>query len=263
MKKILFMLSFLIGSVYAQLLAQTADLKCVYTKGEIYVTKIQSLQVAEAMGMEIPQEMVIEAEMEVLDVTQTGDATMKMTYSRVKFEQDNPMAGLGSYDSNLKEQPQDELSQMLMQMFSGLVDKSLTFKINNRGEFLEIMDGDPVLKASFESQSNAFHFYPNKPLKIGESWNGTQRQGAGENSIIIENTYTLKGKVDNYWLVDVVSVLKNENDEKIGNSKGELKIQETNAFISINTMAQNIEKMKSNGIDVSVASDNITTISKK
>lgn len=256
-------MSFLLGNAYAQLLAQTADLKCVYTKGDTYFTTIQSSQIAEVMGMELPQEMIVEADMEILEVSKTGEAIIKMTYSRVKFEQDNPMAGKGIYDSDLEEQSQDELSQMFQQMFSVLVGKSLTFKVDNRGEFLGVLEGDPALKSSFENQTNAFHSYPDKPLKIGESWKTQQKQGSGEGIIFINNTFTLKGKEGNQWIVEVVSSLENEAGEEIGDSKGELKIQAENAFIAQSTVAQNIEKMKANGVDVSVRADNTTTTTKK
>ena len=126
--------------VYAQknkkvLLALTSKV------GDKYQVDMVLGQQISMQGMEMPQKMSFGTTYEVMKVEANGITSIKMTYTSVKFVQDNP-AGKIEYDSESKEEPEGN-SKMMAQAFGQILGKYVVFqmkvKLKKANKFLLFM----------------------------------------------------------------------------------------------------------------------------
>jgi hypothetical protein len=209
MKKKIILFILVITSAIFNIQAQKNHLLAFkFVKGTKYKTQISSIQKVQIMGQDLPQTMIFEADFDVLDVDSKGNGKVKMTYTRVKFEQENPMLGKLAFDSNEPENTDDN-SQMFKQMFGQIVGKEISFQMKSNGEILEVLDGDATLKEAFKKDSN-FPTFPTKTLKIGDSWKSTQEKNISGAETIIETTNTLKEVKDGKYIIEITGKVKSK-----------------------------------------------------
>jgi len=119
---------------------------------------------------------------------------LDVIFDRVTVSMKNPMMN-GSYDSDVKEST-DPFAKQMAQAFAGVIDKPIPMSLTTRGELTEALDlskiftSIPASKAKElqEQMSNQYIHFPEKKVKVGESWTmKTPMAQMGE----IEFTYTL------------------------------------------------------------------------
>lgn len=164
---------------------------------------------------------------EVQEVKRDGAMRAKVTYQRVRMEQDGPM-GKVDYDSA---NPPEKV-HALAQGAASLVGQSVTMELMPDGRItrLEGMDalfkrmldgmefppgvpkatmeeqlkrqfGDKAMRSSMEQLTA---IYPEKPVAVGESWTRKARASVGF-PMQVETTYTLKARKDGTALVGLKS----------------------------------------------------------
>lgn len=112
---------------------EKVTLEWKFKKGESLRYEMGNSVETEFGGMEITQEQLFGYTMEVVEVAADGTATLKTVYDRIKFKIAGPMAS--EYDSAKdKEAPSDSLGKLM----AALLGKSITMKLNPKGEILEV-----------------------------------------------------------------------------------------------------------------------------
>lgn len=198
--------------------APKIDLKLNLKKGQVLNIKTDINQVItqSMMGMEnvINQDIGMYYDMKVDDIVD-GNYDMTVTYTRATFSTNNPMGSV-EFDS---ETDKEDLAPMALG-YAAVVDKSFKVRLSPKGRVLEVKDMDKFLAETIEtinelnpdlgpqiaegmkqqfgekalknSVENMVIHYPEKPVKVGATWDHSYsvQQGQGF-EMFIENIYTL------------------------------------------------------------------------
>lgn len=212
---------------------------------------------------------------EVLEKNKDGLADVKVTFLEVDINMKSSL-GETSYKSS---DPPEEISPQL-QIFAFMVGQSYAMKINTQGkvqtisgvdemmdkliEAMEISEdsvgqilrnnlksqyGDSSVKADMESM---FSIYPQKPVRIGDSWSNTSNRSQLMPRTIT-NTWTLRGVKDGLALIDVASKIMPYDAAKPmevmgmtirydiqGTQKGQTKIDTKTGWVVESTVFQDL-----------------------
>jgi len=122
--------------------------------------------------------------------------TIDMVFEKITMDINNPIMS-GSYNSDNKEET-DPFALKIAESFKGVLDKPVPMKITTQGAFAEPIDilkifpQIPASKANElkEQMSNQFIQFPDKKVKVGESWTMSTTMNQVGN---LEYTYTLVG----------------------------------------------------------------------
>jgi hypothetical protein len=168
-----------------------------FKKGESFRYEMSMKIDMDIGGMEIDQEMIMGQQFEVIELTDDGVGTLKVTYDRIKFKMDGPMST--DFDSDKDKKGED----MFGSIFGAMVGKSLTMQMSRKGEVLKI-EGmakmmDEIVKALPEEMQgmagmvkgqmsddyaksmvqNSFGFLPKDPVAKGDSWDASAKTVIG------------------------------------------------------------------------------------
>lgn len=185
---------------------------------------------SEVQGQKMDTEMDFDYTLEVLD-NRDSVKTVRTTYDNIKMEMNAGTMNM-SFDTG---QPQKDSAidlqknpmGMMSNMFYAMKGKSFEMKINNRGEVISVTGLDELKNAivnsiavdenvkqameqAFNSQFNeeniknsfsqAFTIFPDKPVKVGDTWTKTMSMG-GMMAADMNTTYKVKEiKADNVVL---------------------------------------------------------------
>lgn len=165
-----------------------------------------------------------------------GDMVIETIIEQLKVDQVNPMSSV-NFDSKNPENNSDDVANM----YGAMVGAVLTSTMNPDGEVIAIEGTDALLdkmvanvadnpmmtkaqfketlKAQFgdEAMSNTLgnivKIYPNKPVKVGDSWMKTDTL-SGTIDAIIETTYTLQSRKAGKSYIDVTGTIRPDKDGK-------------------------------------------------
>jgi len=182
---------------------EAVDLKFNLEQGHQYSTNISVKSVTNAMGMDIKMNMTMDVDMLVENVADDHSFTLSNTFTRVQFAQDMPGMGNVSYDSDAPDSLTGPMANVYQEAFAPLIEKKMLTTMDERGNVqsfsgLEDLVGDDE-KAQFEKLQNNlsgnmdyfFSPFPDKPVKVGDSWERTMNVKA-QFPMSINATYTLK-----------------------------------------------------------------------
>lgn len=233
-----------------------------FKAGQKYQIDFGSNQQVSVQGMEMPQSFTMGTEYEVVSVEKDGTASIKITYNKIKFTQNNPVMGKIGYDSESKEEP-DENSKMLATAFGQLKGKWVIVKMKKNGQLLEATEGDEALKKVIKEQGNNFGSYPEKPVKIGESWTSEEKRSMNGVVMNISTQFTLKALQDGKWIIDSIGKIKNEKGDEIGSQTGTTELSKNDLMQMKSVVNQDITSLEIQGMKMAVKSDNNITSAKK
>lgn len=220
--------------------AEKIDLKLRLKPGQKYGIRVITDQKISQTMQEQEQKIDYLTDMgmgfEVLAVDADGTASVKITYQTIRAKMSGPM-GLIEYDSTEPDAAaggDDPATQMIGQMFAGMVGQSFVMKVNPRGKVVEVkgfkemmqqmaekIGGDDAAKneeikeflKNFLSEdkvkmmgSNMSLAFPSQPVGIGDSWTDKETMSVGF-PIEIDNTYTLKERKNGVAIVDISSMM--------------------------------------------------------
>lgn len=206
-------------------IAQDADkveLKWKFTKGESLRYEMTYSVDASVGGIDIKQEMLFAFTMGVQEIAENGVATIETRYDRVKLKMSGVMEAEYDSDAPKKEEEKKEgeegmpdIAGMMGKMFGAMVGKSVTMKMNPRGEILEVKGFDKIMEEmtkalgdeaqgemlkqmmSEDQMKQMFQsgwaMLPDKPVAKGDTWDHKmETKMAGVGTITMKNKLTLK-----------------------------------------------------------------------
>ncbi|MFC6099289.1 DUF6263 family protein [Olivibacter domesticus] len=222
---------------------QSVLLKMNLKKGlkYIFTTNTSQLIAQEVMGnkMDIKQHTDIDYIYEVIESNAQG-MLIKTTYQNILIDTQTPQGNI-SYDSKKKDNADSPLKNI-----GNMVGKSFTMHASAEGEVTQIkgmqeivnsIGGDATTKQLLKQQFSdsafinmmnmALNIYPNKEMKIGESWQKiSTAEMAGMMKMNTQNTYTLKSLEKDNAIIAVqsnIDLLPLPNKGVLGNIEFNLK----------------------------------------
>jgi hypothetical protein len=254
------------GRIFGQ---EKISLRMKLQKGQTYLlqseNKTNISQTINGSEIKISQNMNASMKCQILDVDSLSSATLKITYSRIKFQQDGS-AGKMEYDSD---HPSKDLPPGAS-VLAALINTGFTMKVSSTGRILDIQGIDAMieailqnmgsdnnieaLKANLKKQygdtaikemSQQFMLdFPKDSIGIGEGWTAKTSITKGV-SIDLETIYTLRERINGKAIFDISAVITpNSAAEPLdfgmykmryslaGKQEGTVQIDETDGFSS-------------------------------
>ena len=221
----------------------------------------------QSMGMDMTMKM----DVNVHGLDKKGAFYIDNTISRMTMSMKSLMANI-EYDSD-KPNPDDPASNEMNKIISKMINVKITSKMDNRGTTLESPDynkifGDtPELKSQIDqmnnSLQNAFILYPEKPLKVGDSWDN-EINIKGQVPMKQTFVYKLKEITDNFVKLDVLGDITISSDmiTGTGTMAGTMVIDRKSGFLSASNLIQNMT-MATMGMEMNIVNDIKITMVKK
>lgn len=172
--------------------------------------------------------------------------TIKTTYKRIDMTMDMPNSQKMEFSSEKQVDAMDFM-QLPSKMFGIIKGKSFTMQVNGKGEVVSVTGFDkigeavvnemnvpeemkPMMRQNFQKQFNddaakqifsqAFEIYPNKPVKIGDSWKANSTMAALKQDIV--TVYTVKNIKGNRVFVNGEGKLKSSDGKNSGTQTSKL-----------------------------------------
>lgn len=251
---------------------ETVDLKFNLDKGKTYLYKMNNhFDIdMEMMGkkMSTGGDMDFGFKMKIDDVDNQGNKMISTTYDAIRFKVSTMGANIG-YDSKNAGDTTNEnpASTMFRKMFGGMVGKTFKITMTPKGGITKIEGIKEIMqsvmenvnvpaeaKAQMEAQMQqsfsddqvkqnfgfGFDFYPEKPVKIGDSWSKNLDRSINNMKMNMDMKYTLKDIKEKTVLIDVAGKIKtsgNESDKATGvnmngDTKGSMEIDKATGTVN-------------------------------
>lgn len=171
--------------------------------------------------------------------------TVKTTYKRIEMTME--MGGQKMEFSSEKQVDAMDFMQMPSRMFSIIKGKSFTMQVNGKGEVVSVSGFDkigeavinemnlpeqskPMMRQNFQKQFNddaakqmfsqAFEIYPNKFVKVGDSWKSNSSLAVLKREVA--TVYTVKNIRGNRVFINGESKLKSSDGRNTGTQTSKL-----------------------------------------
>lgn len=173
------------------------ELKFNLPEGSKYLYSTDIKQQTSTMGQSMTNNMLMEFTYDV-KAAENNNKQLAVTYTRMKMDM-NGMGQTMSYDSNdsAKANPN-------MKALNNMIGKSFTTTVAPNGSIVKVEGieglapaGTPGMDAEAMKQmmQTSFNIFPDKPVKVGESWTKTSDMNMQMMKMKMDTKYTLK-KVD-------------------------------------------------------------------
>lgn len=235
--------------------ADTANFQFNLQKGKAYEYEMVFDINQELPGQNIATNLKSDYVMEVIE--DDGNVkTLKTTYERFAMKVAMPDRTI-SADSDNPDTAAGEItdpSQLMTAMFGALKGKSFIIKVDKEGKVTEVTglqqiadamvnsmkvkeEMKPMVRQAFTQQFNeqnikeifsqSFNIFPNKPVKVGDSWE-KKMSGTGSMPMDVTTTYTVKSIEGNMVNLDAKSKMNftggsNMSGEQFGTMKVDAK----------------------------------------
>lgn len=228
--------------------------------------------VTSAMGEEMKQSMgmSMKTNMKVGGVDASGSAKLNAVYESIKMNME--MGGMKmEYESGKK--TDDQMSQMMGKVFDSFINMPLTFTLDANAKVTDVTGFEAIQKKiqaqmppeagdmgemnnMQESIQGSFAYLPNRPVKIGDSWEQTLETSVQQYPMTMQSTYTLSDRKDGIAIINVRSVLRSDNSKMnkeeltkmgiddmsmSGTSTGVMQVNEATGWTEGMTMNQDIK----------------------
>jgi len=168
--------------------------------------------------------LMLENHYSVSDVS--GDVySIDYMIDRVKLNQ-----SMGGMDINYDSQGDNEGNHMAAQIaaqFEPILQKNISLKVNNMGETVEeatLPEGAANMADMVNMSDNLFISFPEDELEVGDKWNESKTQGAGENEMTMDIVYTVTEISKNDVVIDMK--IDPESVEMEGEESPDLKLDQ-------------------------------------
>lgn len=241
-------------------------------------TKMTMQQSVMGQSMSSQQDMTMES---VYDVTaaEGNDKRITVTYDRVAVNMKSPAMSM-AYDSK-----DSASSDPRMAMMGNMLHKPFTMDVSDRGEIKNITGLDAIInamgdtttaegaqmRAQMESIFNdtairstmqqSLNFFPDHPIKPGDTWKKTYAMKVGMMSMSVDNEFKLTSVTGNTAHIDLTGTIKgggsgsaetqNVNINLTGTQKGNMDVDVPTGLVTDSKIRQDIKgEMSAMGMKV-------------
>lgn len=167
------------------------------------------------------QEMIMEMEMDMKYFPKEEKEGVFTIESVIEDLKVNMMVGMQTISYNSKEEPEDEMSKMIGEQFSALVDQKIVTYVNGEGKTIDIeFSGNEMPSVDLSSMTkNLTAAYPDYKVVPGDSWKQEMVDNEQSGTSVVM-TYTYKEENDEGYVLDIKGEVKNESEDGIGTMEG-------------------------------------------
>ena len=196
--------------------AEAVQLRLRFQPGDTYRLVSETVQDAQAMGMNQRQESGQGYRYEVLEVFTTGDIRMRVTYDWMMMKlSGGPMSV--NYDSSSERNTRNAGNNPIVSALAAMVGESFEMTVTDQGQLVEVkgmgevmqkvaatMGNDPTAQAMREQLSLQYNDktmtstmqglmtqFPADAVEVGSGWANTQTITDGQMTMQLANNYTL------------------------------------------------------------------------
>lgn len=235
---------------------QTADFVLNLEKGQTFQTEMTVKQQIETsmMGqsMNIDQTFLTAFEMKVEDINSEGNYIIRTTYKRIRLDQNTGMLGeLGKtiVDTDKPEENKGMAAAMTAPALQQMIGKSFTSEMDKKGHTLStdlsaLTEGsDGKVAQQDNSLSNYSIGFPEKPVKVGDSWEEVKELKTQNAVMKIKTKHTLKSISNDVAEIESTGTIEpvNPGDKIKGKQSGLTKVNLKNGWSSESKINQEIE----------------------
>ncbi|MEM1328346.1 MAG: DUF6263 family protein [Bacteroidota bacterium] len=208
------------------------NLKTDDTTSFVYETSNTSETDVSVMGMD--QKVLIEQsakqQYDIMGTDESGNLEIKLTTKSMKMEQINPMMTM-KFDS---ENPDENEPADMVAGMQNMIGKEFQMKMSPKGEVLDLTTEGGVFEGTFDNVPNGealeaqmegqfgvdamrsslamlTGFYPDEPVKVGDTWTKIQTVTSGIQNKI-ETTYTLTERKGGVATITFVGKVQSDPD---------------------------------------------------
>lgn len=235
---------------------ETVDFVLNLEKGQQFQTEVVAKQQIETnmMGqtMNIDQTFLTVFQMDVEDINTSGNYIVRNTYKRVRFEQS--MSGMGDLGKTLidTENPEENKGMaeaMLAPSMQQMIGKSFTSEIDKKGNTLNtdmsaLTDGNDGQLDQQENNLNNYGIgFPDKPVKVGDSWEEEKEMITKNVAMKIKTKHTLKSIANDVAEIESTGTIEpvNASDKIKGTQTIISKVNIKNGWSSETKITQELE----------------------
>jgi hypothetical protein len=194
-------------------------------------------------SMQMAQTMTYDYGYAVVSRSEDGVITLEQTLERLRGSNENPMAGSQSYDTD-----DEESSSQVGEQMKAMIDVPIRMTITSKGDIQSVegveeiaarMQEEAMSEAqrkileetldaeSFTQNMQTFAFYPDNPVAVGDTWDGSSQMNVGF-PMQMDATYTLtEVKADTGYVDIMMDVYTPEDAEPMEMGGGTMTIDMT------------------------------------
>lgn len=283
MKKTLLIILWLSAGM-SMTMAQKATLSFNPPPGKTYEHRYEMDQVIEqkVMGQDITtiQKMGTVYDVNILENTKDGIKT-NYIYKSISYELKNSMMNV-SYDSTQPKENPNQLEDIYSKMLGALVGKQFGVVHAPDGSVLSVTGMDAIaddIKNAFEDESirnmiemmlaqqysneamkktlnQSMQIYPNRAVKVGETWNIEQTADAMDIVLHTNSTYQLEAVKKKTAYVKVKATVTSDDDKLSGEHWGDQEFDLKSGMVRKATINQKMTgTITSQGMDIEMVID--------
>ncbi|MEM6698899.1 MAG: DUF6263 family protein [Bacteroidota bacterium] len=202
--------------------------KYVYRSSNMTETNISVM----GMDQKVMMDQTMEQEYDIQKTNEDGSMDIKLTTLSMQMEQTNPMMSM-TFDSKNpdKNEPAD-----MVEGLKALVGKEYVLKMSPQGKVIELETEGGAFSGAFDnipngaameeqmeaqfgtsaikqSMSQMTGFFPDEPVKVGDTWTKNNKIEAGM-AMMVETTYTLKERKNGIAYIDFTAKVTSDPDSK-------------------------------------------------
>lgn len=186
----------------------------------------------------------------VEDINPSGNYIIRNTYKRIRFEQS--IAGLGDMGNTVvdTEKPDENkgmAAAMTAPLMQSLIGKSFTSEVDKQGKTLNIDMSELAEQGATNQADNSLSNYnisfPNKPIKIGDSWEEEKELKTQNASMKVKMKHTIKSIDQDVVEIESTGTIGpvNPGDKIKGTQNSTTKINLKNGWSSESKINQELE----------------------
>ena len=258
------------------------DLKFNLDKGKTYVYSMKTHfdMNMEMMGkkMNTGGDVDFGFNMKVDDIDAQGNRMLTDTYDAIRFKVSAMGMDMGYDSKNVGDTTKENMmSGMFRKMFGGMLGKAFKMTMSPKGEITKIeglkemvqsmsehLDIPENMKDKMQQQmqqsfsddqirqsfQQGFGFYPDKPVKVGDTWNKDMDRNMNNMAMIVKSKYSVKEVTDNTVVLEVTGTVTAAGKDSTattsgidmkGDTKGTMDIDRATGLAKKGTMEMNMK----------------------
>lgn len=146
---------------------------------------------------------------------------MSATIDKIKMDMNMPMVGDMKYDS---EKP--DTANPAAASFAELIGKKMNMEMSQTGEITNGKDLEGMDQVNMGNLGTQFGFYPDKPVKVGDTWEKESTQNVQNMSMLLKAKYTLKSVNGDKALVDCDGTFSIDHSKSTGDPAADKRLKD-------------------------------------
>lgn len=146
---------------------------------------------------------------------------MSATIDKIKMDMNMPGMGEMKFDSEMPDTTNPAAAS-----FIDLVGKKMSMEMTQSGEIIKGDELEGLDQVNMGNLGTQFGFYPDKPVKVGDSWEKSSTQNVQNMSMLLKAKYTLKSVDGDKAVVECDGTFSIDHSKSTGDPAADARLKE-------------------------------------